>query len=1243
MLIRHERKYLIRLPYDLVIRNRSDIRHETVIHIEKRDTDDTCRLCFIEFDEGYERYEKYEADRVITLGSSIDDDLYVQSSFLEENALSIDIHGRRIYRKQKDLCFALNHAVIHAPSISFRTCDILECFNVRIIFHDAFIMVNRCANIYPTLQKAKSMHAQPVPLQTVRHEPSWHVFVFRDPVIRMKLQEPESMPVPQEYSVLISAAPAVLMSAASFMSGLIHAYSGWMNGRSWMEILPLLLMPAMMIMSSLLLMPYARYLQKRSVLKRIAERDSRYEAYLRDVKQDIISQIELLKKSYAEAFFTPERTDPFSAHPLHRFTVQKALFCAGSTEDLLRIEAEVPVINTPGRLKEIIDSFREFCMMKYEIPFIADLDKEKDISVLCSFEQALWIISQLAVYCDPGTTAMVLLIKKEDLMKHYYLLSMPHLMHDIRYAAVSHAQLETIRRSLRTENRKVIVLHLWNDLQLEDESYLHLRFFERDMRAGLLIDMNDASVQNTQGAERIRLKVPACRINYEKLFSAMPASCRKPSFKGSTFFDMEGIQNENELRIRERWEKNRCAKGIRAYIGFDENGDPVIIDLSQKGCGPHGLIAGTTGSGKSELIISLLLSLAVNYSPKELQIVLIDFKGGGVAQAFNAEHPLPHLAGVLTDLDIDEMKRALVSFRNECRRREDLFRKVHDITSLPVMDINDFRRILPDDCGLECPAELLIIVDEFAELKKQRPEFMQELISCARIGRSLGIHLILSTQKIGSVVNEEILSNSRFRICLKVSQKQDSAEIIGTAEAMYLKEAGEFIFCCEDHMTRGRAAYANARRAPDPCNVMTVDETCSVILDHSETMPAGIPQISRILSLLAKEAEGIYVRKLWCDPLRHADKDLKSESQRFCIGMADDLVHTEQYPCCLDDCRTNLILSSSLPEKKRFIHALLYAFMEECREGEEVFLIDDLYAAERKIAETGWRITDMTDSADPEKTNNLIRYIRNDRHCEKHLLITDAARFLEADDGNREILHELIANAEGFGLYLYLIISSTGAISFRDQTLLSSRIALYHHSSQEIQILLGCSSSFRIKEGFGAFLKEGPVLFRMKDISESELLRKAAEDRQKHPQKKYQIPCMPAHIYADECEDDLFGIAVSDYRRIIRRKGEKFIITAVYEDELEEFAGMYENACIAKSEEEIRAFLEKEEGILAASFRMIEHSPSLYIIRENPILFAGSGYFEQYLFTSKIRHLQENEGVLIFRSKSEVIRLAEKS
>jgi len=243
--------------------------------------------------------------------------------------------------------------------------------------------------------------------------------------------------------------------------------------------------------------------------------------------------------------------------------------------------------------------------------------------------------------------------------------------------------------------------------------------------------------------------------------------------------------------IQENWQQNHSYNGVCGYLGMNDAGRRITLDLHERGKGPHGLLAGTTGSGKSELIISFLLSLCINYSPRELQIVMIDFKGGGSVQAFeNTDYVFPHIAGTITDLDMNEMERALVSFSIECRKREMLLKKMADASKKSVMNIDAYQKSWKEGYHLPYLAHLLIVVDEFAELRKSRPEFMTELISIARIGRSLGIHLLLSTQKATGIVDDQIWANCGYKICMRVQDRQDSFEMIRKPDAAGFRNPG---------------------------------------------------------------------------------------------------------------------------------------------------------------------------------------------------------------------------------------------------------------------------------------------------------------------------------------------------------------------------------------------------------------------------------------------------------------------
>lgn len=265
-----------------------------------------------------------------------------------------------------------------------------------------------------------------------------------------------------------------------------------------------------------------------------------------------------------------------------------------------------------------------------------------------------------------------------------------------------------------------------------------------------------------------------------------PVYCEEVSLestltKNISLFELLDILSVEDLDLTSRWNSSQVYKSLAAPIGVKTKGQIVYLDLHEKAHGPHGLVAGTTGSGKSETLQTYVLSMASLFHPYEVSFVIIDFKGGGMVNQFKS---LPHLVGSITNIDGREIQRSLLSIKAELQKRQRLFAENnvnHIDTYIRKFKAGEVEQPLP---------HLVLIVDEFAELKAEQPEFMKELISAARIGRSLGVHLILATQKPSGQVDEQIWSNSRFRLCLKVQTKEDSNEVIKSPLAAEIKEPG---------------------------------------------------------------------------------------------------------------------------------------------------------------------------------------------------------------------------------------------------------------------------------------------------------------------------------------------------------------------------------------------------------------------------------------------------------------------
>lgn len=235
--------------------------------------------------------------------------------------------------------------------------------------------------------------------------------------------------------------------------------------------------------------------------------------------------------------------------------------------------------------------------------------------------------------------------------------------------------------------------------------------------------------------------------------------------RAAPLLEVLGTKTCDPAWVVERWQ-SASPYSLRAPIGVGPHG-PLEIDLVEHG--PHALIAGTSGAGKSELLQSMIAALVTRYPPTRLNLLFIDYKGGASSDVFQ---DTPHSVGHVTNLGADLAMRALVSLRAELDRRMRLMEG-------RAKDLAEMLERHPR----EAPASLVIVVDEFATLVKEIPDFVTGMVDIAQRGRSLGIHLVLATQRPSGAVNDNILANTNLRISLRVLDAADSSSILGSGEA----------------------------------------------------------------------------------------------------------------------------------------------------------------------------------------------------------------------------------------------------------------------------------------------------------------------------------------------------------------------------------------------------------------------------------------------------------------------------
>ena len=526
-----------------------------------------------------------------------------------------------------------------------------------------------------------------------------------------------------------------------------------------------------------------------------------------------------------------------------------------------------------------------------------------------------------------------------------------------------------------------------------------------------------------------------------------------------TFLDMYKTGDVRTIDVYRNWLENRTYESMKALIGARGGGTPVYLDIHEKYHGPHGLVAGTTGSGKSEMLQTYILSLAVNYHPHEVSFILIDYKGGGMAESFKA---LTHVAGIITNLGGNQTNRALASIRSEMQRRQTVF------NDYKIKHIDDYIELYRTGQADGPMPHLLIIADEFAELKKEQPEFVRELVSASRIGRTLGVHLILATQKPDGVVDEQIWSNTRFRVCLRVAEKSDSMGMLKHPEAAYITQPGRGYFQVgnDEIFEEFQSGWSGAKYEPE--NPYTDEKSGEVKMINlwgrpsvlsagkkkKETSEKKVIQLDALTAYIRQIADkhGIAaISNVWLPPLPKElyFEDLKSTSTDIRelsvpVGKLDDPVNQEQRPVAVNFTQNNhiIVVSSVSGGKTTFLQTVLYGLVTTRTPKQVNIYIADYGSRTLDVFAALPHVGGVVFDDDQDRTDKLIALLIKELNERKRLFssrgigsykdymrlhddvpaivfaIDNLPSFMEMNDKQDENILQLAREAASYGIYM---------------------------------------------------------------------------------------------------------------------------------------------------------------------------------------------------------------------------------
>lgn len=968
---------------------------------------------------------------------------------------------------------------------------------------------------------------------------------YRSPRFKRDIERREIKidPVPQktkkdETPLMLLLGPSLTMGMASISMGVFMVYNVTSRGGSWTQAAPMVIMAFSMLLGTVLWPILTKRHEKKKYAKQEEIRHEKFRNYLAEmekvIEEERLHQQEILHENHV-------RLDQYIRRIKNR---ERNLWeRAVGQNDFLQVRVgigDVPLhadIKFPEKkftledddLQDELFALAETPKILRDVPVTFSLIEEKISGVIGERQRVIQFVKgllfQLTALHSYDELKLVFIYDKGEEKDWHFARWLPHVWDESRTARFiateanevkelsSYFEKEIGRRSELNERTELtpyyLVFSMNKDLASKGEMTNLLLKEKRNLGFSLITLYDELQnlpkecstvVELGEGKSKIYDKdditgrYTAFKADYferkdEEDIAIRLANTRLASSVEAyqlpdmlTFLEMFNVGKIQHLNAPTRWRENDPTKSIETPIGVSTTGGLFYLDLHEKYHGPHGLVAGMTGSGKSEFIMTFILSLAVNYHPDEVAFILIDYKGGGMANAFLK---LPHLAGTITNLDGAAVKRSLVSIQSELKRRQAIFSETSRKINVSNIDIYKYQKLYREGVVTEPLQHLFMISDEFAELKTQQPEFMAQLVSAARIGRSLGVHLILATQKPSGVVDDQIWSNSKFRISLKVQEKEDSMEVIKRPDAAELSQTGRFYLQVgyNEVFELGQSAWAGAPYIPadkveksEDDSIVVVDNLGRVIkqarLEKQKAISNPPKQIDEIVTYLADLAQqdNIKVRQLWLEPipaliyldeLREKYSVPAGEPGELnpVIGEYDDPANQKQEILTLPITKEGnaVIYGVAGSGKTTFVATLIFSLIDTYTPDEV-----NLYLLDFGSETLGWfgdapHVGDTMLSHESEKINNLFMMLNKEITNRKKkfasyggdftiynraagerermaaivVVIHNYSVFSEMYESHEETLTFLTREGTKYGIYFILTGSTTGAVRYR--------------------------------------------------------------------------------------------------------------------------------------------------------------------------------------------------------------------
>ena len=984
----------------------------------------------------------------------------------------------------------------------------------------------------------------------------------------IKIDPPPQLQNPETVPMALMLGPSLTMGLASLSTGLLTVSNVLSNGGEFTQALPTLMMSVSMLLGTVLWPILTKKYEKKNRIKNEKKRQEKYLAYLDHVRDEIKRKCKEQSDILSENFVSPEECanriaeespklwervngqgdflrlrlglgnlplDAEIKYPEKKFTMdddnlQDAMFSLGSEpKQLNNVPISVSFVDhiTVGLHGEYPQTLNMLKSLVLQMISLHSYDELKIMLITDETDASDWnFIRPIPHFWNDDKTVRFFATNADEVkeLSAYIEKNILSRSGDSRqnysdfspyYVIVSTSKklsekCEGLQQLLKVKNNigfsVLFSAPALKDLPKETKMVVSLdsdksRLYDRDDTTGQGISFV-ADTINEAALDNLSLDIANIELDLGSQTYSLPNMI--------TFLEMFNVGKIDHLNSLTRWKENNPTITLQTPIGVDSYGESFNLDLHEKYHGPHGLVAGMTGSGKSEFIITYILSLAVNYHPDEVAFILIDYKGGGLTGAFEDTDrgvKLPHLAGTITNLDGAAVKRSLISIQSELRRRQAIFNEARKVSNEGTMDIYKYQQLYRDKVVSEPVPHLFIISDEFAELKTQQPEFMEQLISAARIGRSLGVHLILATQKPSGVVDDQIWSNSKFRVCLKVQERADSQDMIKCPDAAELSQTGRFYLQVgfNELFALGQSAWCGAEYIPTETVEKSIDSSIQVVDNLGRVMMNVKPSkkkalqgskikqivaIVKYLSDLASE-ERISVRPLWLEPI--PDKIFVEDIENKysvkssgivlnpVVGEYDDPFNQKQGVLTVPFSSEGncLIYGATGNGKTTFLTSLCYSLIKNHTADEVNIYIMDFGSETLKMFEKAPQVGGVVVSSDEEKTLNFLKMLQAEMEKRRNLfseyggdyasycknsgktipnivvLVNNYSGFAEQYEDLQELFYLISRDGVKYGIYFAVTAVSTNAVRYKTQQNFKTLMTMQLNDPSDYPIIVG--------------------------------------------------------------------------------------------------------------------------------------------------------------------------------------------